>query len=106
MKHTRLILLLVALGTYGRAQIPYYGGVDLGAKGTKGALFSLQTSLDQLKLEVVDAESINTKLVSSMKDGEYTKEGIEDATKAAKEVLADMEKAAKNSKLEKVEYFI
>jgi hypothetical protein len=68
----------------------YYGAVDLGSKGTKAALYSFVTEEDGRNPVVIYTKTINTSLVSSMKDGAFTKEGIDDATEAVKNVVDGM----------------
>ncbi|HTR64138.1 MAG TPA: hypothetical protein VMH85_00100 [Terriglobales bacterium] len=72
----------------------YYGAVDLGSKGTKAALYSFVTEEDGLNPVVIFAKTINTTLVSSMKDGEFSKEGIADAASAVKQVVDAMKAEA------------
>lgn len=76
----------------------YYGAVDLGSKGTKAALYSFVTEDEGRNPVVIYSKTINTKLVSSMKDGKFTKEGIDDAVDAVKQVVDGMKaEAAKQS---------
>ena len=85
----------------------YYGAVDLGSKGTKAALYSFVTEEDGRNPVVIYTKTINTSLVSSMKDGVFTKEGIDDATSAVKDVVDGMKgEAAKRHLLVDVYYVI
>jgi hypothetical protein len=72
------------------ANTHYYGAVDLGSKGTKAALYSFVTEDEGRNPVVIYAKTVNTKLVSSMKDGKFTKEGIDDAVDAVKQVVDGM----------------
>jgi hypothetical protein len=76
----------------------YYGAVDLGSKGTKAALYSFVTEDEGRNPVVIYSKTINTKLVSSMKDGKFTREGLDDAVDAVKQVVDGMKaEAAKQS---------
>lgn len=78
------------------AKTEYYGAVDLGSKGTKAALYSFVPEEDGDYPVTVFTKVVNTKLVSSMADGKFTKEGITDAAAAVKQVMDAMkEEAAK-----------
>ena len=76
------------------AKTRYYGAVDLGSKGTKAALYSFVTEDEGRNPVVIYSKTINTKLVSSMKDGKFTKEGIDDAVDAVKQVVDGMKAEA------------
>src|SRR6266496_2395529 len=79
-------------------KIEYYGAVDLGSKGTKAALYSFVPEEDGDYPVTVFTKVVNTKLVSSMADGKFTKDGIADAAAAVKQVIDAMkEEAAKQN---------
>ncbi len=85
----------------------YYGAVDLGSKGTKASLYSFETDEDGKNPVSVFGKTINTKLVSSMQDGQFTKDGIADATSAVKQLVDGMKaEAAKNNYKVDVYYVI
>src|SRR5215475_13336089 len=69
------------------AKVEYYGAVDLGSKGTKATLYSFEPEEDGDYPNAVFTKVINTKLVSSMVDGKFTKDGIADAADAVKQVI-------------------
>lgn len=99
MRIVKLIFIVaIVCGTSSIAQTRYYGGIDLGSKGTKATLFSLDKDFYH--------KTINTTLVSSMKDGEFTDAGIKDATDAVKMLINEMQSAAKSNKLRNVDYFV
>ncbi len=80
------------------ANTHYYGAVDLGSKGTKGSLYSFVAEEEGRNPVVLFSKTINTKLVSSMKDGQFTPDGIADAASAVKQVVDAMKaEAAKQS---------
>jgi hypothetical protein len=107
MRRVQTILLMtLVLATLSSAQTRYFGGIDLGSKGTKAALFSLTKTPDGNDFEPIFTKTINTKLVSSMKDGSFTDDGIADATSAAKQLVDGMKAAAKENKAPDVTYFI
>jgi hypothetical protein len=91
------------------SQTQYYGAIDLGSKGTKASLFSLSKTKCPVKpagtLCAVYGKTINTQLVSSMKDGAFTDVGIQEATDAAKREIDEMQSQAKKYRLE-VDYLI
>jgi hypothetical protein len=108
-----ILLIAVAFGACSGAQAQYYAAIDLGSKGAKGELFSFHK--DACPKEFVKKDSVpcqvygmivNTKLVSSMKDGEFTDSGIQEATDAVKREMDGMHAAAKKNQLQKVTYFI
>jgi hypothetical protein len=80
-------------------QARYFGGIDLGSKGTKAELFLLNKDTDLYD------RPINTKLVSSMKDGLFTDAGIQDATDAVKQQIKAMQAVAEKNHIQ-VQYFI
>jgi len=77
---------------------PFYGAIDLGSKGTKASLFTKHLDLCPVAptggLCLVDRSVINTKLSSSMKEGQFTEEGIQDATDAVERELIEMQSVA------------
>jgi hypothetical protein len=84
----------------------YFGSVDLGSKGTKAALYSFVVDEDGPSAEVVFNKTVNTTLVSSMKDGKFTPAGIADATAAVKQVLDAMDAEAKKQDLTVDTYYV
>jgi hypothetical protein len=88
------------------AEVHYYGAVDLGSKGTKAALYSFVMEEDGPNPTVVFTKTINTKLVSSMKDGNFTPEGIADAAGAVKQVVEAMRAEAEKQNLDVDTYYI
>jgi hypothetical protein len=84
----------------------YYGAVDLGSKGTKGALYSFVMEEDGPNPSVVFSKTINTKLVSSMKDGNFTPDGIADATSAVQQVVEAMKAAAAQQSITVDTYYV
>lgn len=107
-------LILIALAaSLANAQTQYYAAIDLGSKGTKAALFSFHKSTCPKQFVTSPADfcdvygkTINTKLVSSMKDGQFTDAGIKDATGAVERLINEMQAAAQKSNLQKVDYFV
>jgi hypothetical protein len=89
-------------GAVSNGPVRYYAGIDLGAKGTKPDFFSLNSSkkLDGLKLDTIE-----TKLVSSMRDGEFSDSGIREATNAVSRLLGQMQAFAEKNQMP-VEYFV
>lgn len=84
----------------------YYGAVDLGSKGTKASLYSFVTEEEGRNPDVLLSTTINTKLVSSMKDGQFTKEGIADAADAVKQAVDAMKAEAAKRKIEVELYYV
>lgn len=84
----------------------YYGAVDLGSKGTKAALYSFVEEEDGPNAVVLFAKTINTSLVSSMKDGRFTKEGLDDATGAVKQVVDAMKAEAAKRHIDVDVYYV
>jgi hypothetical protein len=91
----------------------YYGAVDFGSKGTKAALFSLQKDTCPKRLPWADSDLcdiyervINSSLVSSMRDDQFTDAGIQSAVAEVKELLDQMKAAARESELPAVKYFV
>jgi hypothetical protein len=72
----------------------YYGAIDLGSKGTKASLYSFVSEEEGRNPVVIFNKTINTKLVSSMKDGKFTPDGIADATNAVKQEVDGMKAEA------------
>ena len=83
----------------------YLGGIDLGSKGTKGAVFTFKKS-ENLDPQVIYHRAINTTLVSSMKDGQFTEEGIREASEAVKDLLDEMHAAAQKDKVTVIGYYV
>lgn len=84
----------------------YYGAVDLGSKGTKASLYSFVTEEEGSNPVVEFSKVINTKLVSSMEDGKFTKEGIADAADAVKKVVEAMKTYATEHNLKVDVYYV
>jgi exopolyphosphatase/pppGpp-phosphohydrolase len=107
MRFVRTTLLMTTvLATLCSAQTKYFGGIDLGSKGTKAALFSAAHTSDGYDIELVFGKAINTKLVSSMKEGRFTDGGLQEATDAAKTLIDAMQAKAGEEKLANVTYYI
>ena len=121
------LLMVLALAGWSQAQTPhngtqasaakkvkaasavethYYGAVDLGSKGTKASLYSFVTEEDGRNPVVIFSKTINTKLVSSMEDGKFTKEGIDDATNAVKQVVDAMKAEAETRHIDVDTYYV
>ena len=88
------------------ANTHYYGAIDLGSKGTKASLYSFVTEEDGRDPVVIFAKTINTKLVSSMHDGNFTSDGIAEATKAVKDEIDAMKTEAANRKIVVDVYYV
>jgi hypothetical protein len=101
-----LVFALLALSAALSAQTKYYGGIDLGSKGTKASLFYFVRDVDARDARVLFGKSINTKIVSSMTGSQFSPEGIEDATNAVTILLEEMKKEAAKQKLKDVTYFV
>jgi exopolyphosphatase/pppGpp-phosphohydrolase len=84
----------------------YYGAVDLGSKGTKAALFSFVAEEEGRSPDVIFSKTINTKLVSSMKDGQFSKEGIKDAVDAVTQVTEAMKAEATRRNIDVDVYYV
>jgi len=84
----------------------YYGAVDVGSKGTKGALYSFVSEDEGPNAVVIFSKTINTKLVSSMKDGRFTPEGVADAVIATKKIIATMKAEAQKRNITVDAYYI
>jgi hypothetical protein len=95
MRHIKQIFLMaLLLAISAGAQTRYYGAIDLGSKGAKAALFHFVAEGKEQTPEVIFNRVINTRLVSSMKDGEFSEAGIHEAADAVQELLGDMRKEA------------
>jgi len=101
-----ILLMTTALAAFCSGQTSYFGGIDVGSKGTKAALFSLTNTPEGDEIGPIFGDTINTKLVSSMKDGDFTEDGIKDATDAAKRLIEEMKTAANEKRLSDVTYYI
>ena len=84
----------------------YYGAVDLGAKGTKAFLYSFTNEADGRDARVLFSKIINTPIVSTMKGGQFTPEGIQAAADAVKTLIDALQAEAKTRKLSAVEYYV
>jgi hypothetical protein len=89
-----------------KANTHFYGGVDLGSKGTKGELYSFVTEEDGRTPVGVFSKTINTSLVSSMKDGQFTKAGIDDAASAVQQVVDAMKAESEKRKIHVDTYYV
>jgi hypothetical protein len=88
------------------AKTEYYGAVDLGSKGTKAALYSFEPEEDGDYPVTVFTRVVNSKLVSSMVDGKFTKEGIADAADAVKQVIDAMKAEADKQGYDVAVYYV
>ena len=84
----------------------YYGAIDLGSKGTKGALFSFVTDEDGPSADVLFSQNVNTRLVSSMAAGKFTKPGIDDAAQAVATLVDAMKAEAAKEGIPIDAYFV
>src|ERR1700728_1354199 len=87
---TKIFTLAVVMVASVTAQTRYFGGIDVGSKGSKAALFSITPKGEVNEIYLIFGKAINTRLVATMKDGRVTKVGIDDATDASKQLIADM----------------
>jgi hypothetical protein len=120
-----ILLMMLALAAMSYAQTPhhtatvakkskpatettahYYGAVDLGSKGTKASLYSFVTEEEGSNPVVEFSKVVNTKLVSSMEDGKFTKEGIADTADAVKKVVDAMKGFAAEHNLAVDVYYV
>lgn len=70
-----------------------YCAVEIGSRGVKGRLFSFAmrvTDKDQPPFKTDYTRDINTNLVASMEGENFSKRGIEDATRAVETLLSEM----------------
>jgi len=88
------------------AKVEYYGAVDLGSKGTKATLYSFEPEEDGDYPNAIFTKVINTKLVSSMVDGKFTKDGISDAADAVKQVIDAMKAEAAKQNIDVEVYYV
>ena len=84
----------------------YYGAVDLGSKGTKATLYSFEQEEDGDYPNPIFTKVVNTKLVSSMVDGKFTKDGIADAADAVKQVIDAMKAEAAKQNIDVQVYYV
>ena len=84
----------------------YYGAVDLGSSGVKAQLYSFVIEGEERKPVSFFGETINTTLVSSMRDGKFTPEGVADAANAVKRVVDAMKGEAAKRKLHVDTYYV
>lgn len=87
-------------------KVEYYGAVDLGSKGTKATLYSFEPEEDGDYPNPIFTKVVNTKLVSSMVDGKFTKDGIADASDAVKQVVDAMKAEAAKQNIDVQVYYI
>jgi hypothetical protein len=107
MRHIKQIFLMaLLLAISAGAQTRYYGAIDLGSKGAKGALFHFVAEGKEQTPEAIFNKVINTKLVSSMKDGKFSEAGIHEATDAVQELLGDLRAEAARSAKNVDHYYI
>jgi hypothetical protein len=85
---------------------PYYGGVDLGARGVKGELYTFVQEEEGPVPSGVFSKTVNTILVGSMKEGQFTKEGVADAASAVKQVVDAMKAEAEKRSLKVDSYYV
>lgn len=88
------------------AKSSYYGAVDVGSKGTKAALYSFKAVPNGFDTDVRFKKTINTKLVSSMVEGRFTAEGIQEAADAVRQLIEDMKADAKKHKISEVKFYV
>jgi len=100
--------MCLALAGLCNAQTRYYGAVDLGSSGTKGYLYSFANEGGDPYPEVIPSASktINTILVSSMKDGKFTEAGVAAAADAVKQVVEYMGAEAKRLHIKVGLYYV
>lgn len=96
----------MALAAVASAQTRYFGGIDVGSKGTKAALFSVSQKAEESQIKPIFGKTINTRLVSTMQNGRFTAAGMEDAAEAAKDLLETMRAEAKSRRLQNIDYYI
>jgi exopolyphosphatase/pppGpp-phosphohydrolase len=87
-------------------QARFYGAVDLGSSGTKAYLYSFAEEEGDPFPKVEFSQTINTKLVSSMKEGRFTEVGIADAASAVKQVVEAMRAEAKKRNITVDPYYV
>jgi hypothetical protein len=87
-------------------KVEYYGAVDLGSKGTKATLYSFEPEEDGDYPNAIFTKVINTKLVSSMADGKFTRDGIADAADAVKQVIDAMKAEAAKQNIDVAVYYV
>jgi hypothetical protein len=101
-----VLFLILSVAFSAQAASRYYGAIDLGSKGTKATLYAFVPNSEGVDTKVEYQNAINTKLVSSMANGNFTPEGIADATRAVETLLAEMRKTADEKKLGEVTYYV
>jgi hypothetical protein len=84
----------------------YYVAVDLGSKGTKATLYFFVSEEEGSKPVDISGKTVNTILVSSMKDGQFTDAGIADAASAVKTVIDAMKDEAKKRGIDVESYYV
>jgi hypothetical protein len=87
-------------------KVEYYGAVDVGSKGTKATLYSFEPEEDGDYPNPIFTKVVNTKLVSSMADGKFTKDGIADAADAVKQVVDAMKAEAAKQNIDVQVYYV
>jgi hypothetical protein len=106
LKHATVVSATKTTGADAKANAHYYGSVDLGSKGTKGELFYFVAEEEGRTPVGVFGKTVNTSLVSSMKDGQFTKAGIDEAVAAVQEVVEAMKAEADKRKVHVDAYFV
>lgn len=107
---TVVILAAMAVAAYAKTAAPavppaYFGAVEVGSKGTKAALYSFAREGEGRDARILYGRTINTKLVSSMKDKRFVEDGIQDAVSAVQTLLGEMKAEAARKKLT-AEYYV
>jgi TonB family protein len=88
------------------ANTHYYGAVDLGSRGTKASLYSFVTEEEGANPDVIFSRIINTSLVSSMQDGNFSPAGITDAVNAVQQVVEAMQGEAAKRDIDVDVYYV
>jgi hypothetical protein len=99
-------LVMLTFGSFCSAQSRYYGAVDLGSKGAKGALYSFVGEEDGPNPVRIFSETINTRLISSMEHQVLTPDGIADAADAVKKIVDEMKAEAATQSINVDVYYI
>lgn len=103
---TMTLIMGVALTASSQAETKYFGAVDLGSRGTKGSLYKIDVDDPESNPETVFYKTINTKLVSTMKDGMFTAEGMAEAAAAVKQLVEEMDRDAKKLESTSDRYYV
>lgn len=89
-----------------KQDVHYYGAVDLGSRGTKASLYKFEMEEEGALPDVIFSQTINTSLVSTMKDGNFTPAGIEDASNAVQQVVEAMQAEAAKRDIDVDMYYV